>query len=168
MNTKCKVLGLLVFIILGSSAGAQNVKSDVPPFLNQDLEVSTRVEDLISRLTLTEKATLLNHRGKTVTVDGYDILSDGWNQCLHGVLWTEPTTNFPTSIALGATWDTELLHNVATAISDEARAIYNGWKKDPNFRGEHKGLIYRSPVINISRNPVSRIPNNLPWNPDMN
>ena len=77
MNTKCKVLGLLVFIILGSSAGAQNVKSDVPPFLNQDLEVSTRVEDLISRLTLTEKATLLNHRGKTVTVDGYDILSDG-------------------------------------------------------------------------------------------
>lgn len=74
-------------------------------------------------------------------------------QCLHGVKWTEPTTNFPTSIALGATWDTELIHRVATVISDEARAIYNGWKQDPEFRGEHKGLIYRSPVINISRNP---------------
>ena len=153
MNTVRKLISLLVFVILGSPLGAQNVKSDVPPFLNQNLEISSRVEDLIGRLTLTEKATLLNHRGKTVTVDGFDILSDGWNQCLHGVLWTEPTTNFPTSIALGATWDTELLHKIAVAISDEARAIYNGWKKDPAFRGEHKGLIYRSPVINISRNP---------------
>ncbi len=39
------------------------------------------------------------------------------------------------------------------AISDEARAIYNGWHEDTNFQGYHKGLIYRAPVINISRNP---------------
>ncbi len=56
-------------------------------------------------------------------------------------------------IALAATWDSNLVHEVATAISDEARAIYNGWHQDPAFPGEHKGLIYRAPVINIERNP---------------
>jgi beta-glucosidase len=60
---------------------------------------------------------------------------------------------FPVSIAMAATWDTNLVHEEAVAISDEARAIYNGWHEDPNFQGYHKGLIYRAPVINISRNP---------------
>ena len=45
------------------------------------------------------------------------------------------------------------MYAVATAISDEARAIYNGWHQDASFEGDKKGLIYRSPVINISRNP---------------
>jgi hypothetical protein len=35
----------------------------------------------------------------------------------------------------------------------EARAIYNGWHLDPQAPGEHKGLIYRAPVIEVSRNP---------------
>src|SRR2546430_13915687 len=54
---------------------------------------------------------------------------------------------------MAATWNKELVHELATVLSDEARAIYNGWHLDPNARGEHKGLIYRAPVINISRNP---------------
>jgi len=127
--------------------------AQVPDFLNQSLDVDKRVADLICRLNLKQKAQLLNHKGTTVVVEGFSIRADQWNQCLHGVKWTEPTTVFPTSIAFGATWDTELINSVATVISDEARAIYNGWKLDPNFKGEHKGLIYRSPVINISRNP---------------
>lgn len=147
-------MNLLVLIFLSIGAVAQSIGiQNKPAFLNQELSTATRVADLISRLTLEQKARLLNHRGKTVTVEGFSIRADQWNQCLHGVKWTEPTTNFPTSIALGATWDTELIHRVATVISDEARAIYNGWKQNPEFHGEHKGLIYRSPVINISRNP---------------
>lgn len=147
-----KILGVLLFLSTGAvsqSIGIQNK----PAFLNQELSTDVRVADLMGRLTLEQKAQLLNHRGKTLTVDGFSIRADQWNQCLYGVKWTEPTTNFPISIALGATWDTALIHRVATVISDEARAIYNGWKQDPEFRGEHKGLIYRSPVINISRNP---------------
>lgn len=149
-----KYMNLLVLIFLSMGAAAQSIGiQNNPAFLNQEMSMEARVADLMSRLTLEQKAQLLNHRGKTVVVDGFSIRADQWNQCLHGVKWTEPTTNFPTSIALGATWDTELIHRVATVISDEARAIYNGWKQDPEFRGEHKGLIYRSPVINISRNP---------------
>ena len=110
-----------------------------------------RVLDLISRLTLEEKAILLNHRGPVV--EGFKIKSDGWNQSLHGVWWNRPTTMFPVSIAMAATWNTKLIHEVATAISDEARGIYNGWHQDTAFKGEKKGLIYRAPVINVSRNP---------------
>ena len=144
----CKFSTLVLALIIASSMYAQK-----PDFLNQSLGVNERVADLIGRLTLKQKAQLLNHRGPTVVVDGFSIRADQWNQCLHGVRWTEPTTVFPISIAFGATWNPDLIHRVATVISDEARAIYNGWKMDPNFRGEHKGLIYRSPVINISRNP---------------
>jgi len=120
-------------------------------YLDPDQPVEKRVQDLISRLTLEEKATLLNHRGPDI--ERLNIKSDKWNQCLHGVCWTEPTTLFPVSIAMAATWNPALVHEVATAISDEARAIYNGWHRDPAFKGEKKGLIYRAPVINISRNP---------------
>ncbi len=51
---------------------------------------------------------------------------------------------FPVSIALAATWDPLLVHQVATVISDEARGIYNGWHQDPNLPGEKKGLIDRT------------------------
>ena len=67
--------------------------------------------------------------------------------------WDRPTTLFPICLAMSATWDTNLVHEIATVLSDEARAIYNGWHLDPNAPGQHKGLIYRAPVINIERNP---------------
>jgi beta-glucosidase len=120
-------------------------------YLDPTQPVDQRVADLITRLTLEEKATLLNHRGPTV--ERFNIRSDQWNQCLNGVQWDRPTTLFPVCVALAATWDTNLVHEVATVLSDEARAIYNGWHLNTNAPGQHKGLIYRAPVINIERNP---------------
>jgi beta-glucosidase len=120
-------------------------------YLDVNQPVDQRVADLISRLTLEEKATLLNHRGPTV--ERFNIRSDQWNQCLNGVKWDRPTTLFPICLAMSATWNTNLVHEVATVLSDEARAIYNDWHLNTNAPGEHKGLIYRAPVINIERNP---------------
>ncbi len=120
-------------------------------YLDANQPVDKRVADLISHLTLEEKATLLHHRGPTV--ERFNIRSDQWNQCLNGVQWDRPTTLFPICIAMSATWDTNLIHEVATVLSDEARAIYNGWHLKTNAPGQHKGLIYRAPVINIERNP---------------
>ena len=51
---------------------------------------------------------------------------------------------FPISIALAATWDPDLAHEEAVVISDEARAIYNGWHQNPPLPGQKKGLIYRT------------------------
>jgi beta-glucosidase len=138
----------LIFAILASAAGAV---SESPIYLDTSQPVEKRVNDLISRLTLEEKAMLLNHRG--TTVERFSIRSDQWNQCLHGVCWDRPTTMFPVSIAMAATWDTRLVHEEATAISDEARGVYNLWHQQPDVRAQHKGLIYRGPVINIGRNP---------------
>jgi beta-glucosidase len=120
-------------------------------YLDPDQPIEKRVNDLISRLTLEEKGMVLNHRG--TTIERFNLRADQWNQCLHGVCWDRPTTMFPVSIAMAATWDPALVHEEATVISDEARAVYNLWHQQPDIRAQHKGLIYRAPVINIGRNP---------------
>ena len=148
-RAKIGSLALLFCLLGGNMLKAQD--TDKPLYLDYTKPVDERVKDLLSRMTLEEKAEYLNHVGPDIPKFG--IKSDKWNQSLHGVVWTRPTTMFPVSIAMAATWDTKLVYTEATAISDEARAIYNGWHQDPNFQGEKKGLIYRSPVINVSRNP---------------
>ena len=140
---------LMITFFHGSRLIAQSTER--PIYLDPQQPVEKRVLDLISRLTVEEKAMLLDH--KAPDLERLNILSDKWNQCLHGVVWNRPTTMFPIPTAMGATWDPVLVNKVAVVISDEARAIYNGWHTDTDFEGEKKGLIYRAPVINISRNP---------------
>ncbi|MES2428670.1 MAG: glycoside hydrolase family 3 C-terminal domain-containing protein [Bacteroidota bacterium] len=146
---KFALLLTVLSVVAGNRVQAQS--TDKPLYQDYTKPVEARVKDLISRMTLEEKAEYLNHVGPEIP--RFAIKSDKWNQSLHGVVWTRPTTMFPVSIAMAATWDPKLVYNETTAISDEARAIYNGWHNDPEFKGEKKGLIYRSPVINISRNP---------------
>ena len=155
MTPRPRLRSSLVLSLLVLLAPLTRAADPVPaPYLDPARPVDERVTDLIGRLTLEQKAALLNHKGSTVTVDGRPILSDRWNQCLNGVQWDRPTTLFPTCIAMAATWNTDLVQNqIARVLSDEARAIYNGWHLDPKAKGEHKGLIYRAPVINIERNP---------------
>src|SRR5450759_4080715 len=92
-------------------------------YLDVNQPVDKRVADLLSRLTLEEKAILLNHKGPTV--ERFNIRADQWNQCLNGVKWDRPTTLFPICLGMSATWNTRLVHDVANVLSDEARAIYN-------------------------------------------
>ena len=125
--------------------------AEKPLYLNPNASLDERVNDLVGRMTLEEKAQALDHRGPDL--QRFGLRSDKWNQCLNGVQWSEPATLFPVCIALGATWDPALVQESATVFSDEARAIYNGWKQNPEVKSQHKGLIYRAPVINISRNP---------------
>jgi beta-glucosidase len=111
--------------------------------------IEVRIKDLIGRLTLEEKAQQLNHLNKGLPRLGIPAWG-GWNQTLHGVWSKEPTTLFPVPTAMGATWNPDLIRRVADAMSDEARALYNAKKDGP--RSPH-GLVFRSPVINISRDP---------------
>jgi len=141
-----RLLAIFTALTLCSHATATD-----EPFRNPDFPIDQRVQDLIGRLSIEEKALLLDHKGPSL--ERLHIRSDQWNQCLNGVAWNRPTTLFPTCIAMGATWNPALVREIADAISDEARAIYNAWHQDPGFNGQKKGLIYRAPVINISRNP---------------
>jgi beta-glucosidase len=120
-----------------------------PAFRNTKLPIEDRITDLIGCLTLEEKAQQLNHTNKGLPRLGLPAWG-GWNQTLHGVWSKQPTTLFPIATAMGATWDPDLIHTVAVAMSDEARALYNAKAEGP--RTTH-GLVFRSPVINISRDP---------------
>jgi beta-glucosidase len=120
-----------------------------PGYLDPSKPIEQRITDLLGRLTLEEKASQLNHLNTGVPRLQIPMWG-GWNQTLHGVWSKEPTTLFPAAIAMGATWDPELIHKVADAMSDEARALYKAKADGP--RSKH-GLVYRSPVINISRDP---------------
>jgi beta-glucosidase len=141
------------FRLLLASLFALSTHAQTEPFRNPALPVEQRVQDLLGRLTLEEKAVVLDHRGPTI--ERFGIIEDNWNQCLHGVSWDGgPTTLFTIPTGLAATWDPPLVKQVADAISTEARAINNAWKDHPQtFKGTRKGLIYRAPVINILRNP---------------
>ncbi len=139
-------------------------------YLDPSQPLEARVDDLISRLTLPEKISLLGTTAPAIERLGIPPMN-GWNQSLHGIVWTQPTTMFPAPIAMAATWNPELVQVVAAAIADEGRAINNYWPTVPGQReptggqgqmvtvtakGErlrHNGLVYRSPVINLGRDP---------------
>src|SRR5471030_548588 len=93
-----------------------------PIYLDPSKPQEQRIADLIGRLTLDEKAAQLNHLDTGIPRLNIPMWG-GWNQTLHGVWSKEPTTLFPTPIAMGATWDPTLVHTVADVMSDEAPAL---------------------------------------------
>lgn len=122
------------------------------PFQNTSLPIEERVSDLVSKLTLEEKVSqMLNN---TPAIERLNIPSyNWWNECLHGIGRTDyKVTVFPQAIGMAAAWDKYLMKEVATAISDEGRAIYNDASSKGN-REIYYGLTYWTPNINIFRDP---------------
>src|ERR1039457_571175 len=116
---------------------------------NQPLE--KRVDDLLSRMTLEEKASQLLSASPAIERLGVPVY-DWWNECLHGVARAGRATVFPETIGIAATWDTGLLFRVATAISDEARAKHHEFVRRGK-RGIYQGLTFWTPNINLFRDP---------------
>jgi beta-glucosidase len=132
-------------VVVAAAGTAQTT----PVYLDPVQPTERRITDLVSRMTLEEKAAQLNHlssRNDRLRIPAWG----GWNQTLHGVWSKQPTTLYPAAIGMAATWDLALIKTITGAMSDEARALYNIGAEGP--RGKH-GLVYRSPVINISRDP---------------
>lgn len=121
------------------------------PFFDRSLPVEMRIEDLVSRLSLPEKSSLMLYNSPAI--DRFGIREyNWWNECLHGVARAGKATVFPQAIALAATFDDSLIFRVATAISDEARAKHNEAVRKGN-RGQYTGLSFWTPNINIFRDP---------------
>ena len=122
-----------------------------PDYLNHTLPLERRVNDLVGRMTLEEKVSQMMSKSAAIERLGVPAY-DWWNEALHGVAYSGVATVFPQAIGLGASWNTNLLHEIATAISDEARAKYNdAIKRD--IRKRFYGLTFWSPNINIFRDP---------------
>jgi beta-glucosidase len=115
------------------------------------LAAEKRAADLVSRMTLEEK--VLQMQNNAPAIPRLDVAAyEWWNEALHGVARAGQATVFPQAIGLAATWDTDLMHRVADAISTEARAKYNEFLRNDDHRRYH-GLTFWSPNINIFRDP---------------
>ncbi|HEY64371.1 MAG TPA: glycoside hydrolase family 3 protein [Caldilineae bacterium] len=122
-----------------------------PIYKDPSRPIEERVDDLISRMTLEEKVSQMVHAARAI--ERLDIPEyDWWNECLHGVARAGVATVFPQAIGLAATWDVDLMHRVATVISDEARAKHHEFVRQ-GIRARYTGLTFWSPNINIFRDP---------------
>jgi beta-glucosidase len=121
------------------------------PYLDPSLPLERRVNDLVSRMTLEEKVGQMMNAAPAIPRLGVPEY-DWWNEALHGVAFNGTATVFPQAIALGATWDAPLLHNVAGVIGTEARAKHHESVRQGR-RKIFEGLTFWSPNINIFRDP---------------
>ena len=110
-----------------------------------------RAREMVSRLSLEEKASLMMHT--SAPVDSLGIPSyNWWNEALHGVARNGKATTFPMPIAMAASFDEPLLEEVFTAVSDEAR-VKNRIALEKGHAGQYEGLTFWTPNINIFRDP---------------
>ena len=114
-------------------------------------EARKRAEQLVANMTLEEKASQLRYDAppiRRLNIPAYN----WWNEALHGVARAGTATSFPQAIGLAATFDEELVHEIAEVIAEEGRAKYNAFTKQDD-RDIYKGLTFWSPNVNIFRDP---------------
>ena len=110
-----------------------------------------RAEELVSRMTIEEAASQLRFDAPAIERLGIPEYN-WWNEGLHGVARAGTATSFPQSIALGATFDEELMGKIGETVSTEGRAKYNEISAMGD-RDIYKGLTFWSPNINVFRDP---------------
>ncbi|MFW5922970.1 MAG: glycoside hydrolase family 3 C-terminal domain-containing protein [Planctomycetota bacterium] len=125
--------------------------SEEMPFRDSSLPIDQRVDDLVGRLNLGEKIGQLCNDAPAIPRLGIPE-NDYWNECLHGVGRAGRATVFPQAIGMAASFDEDLMYEVATVISDEARAKHHEAQRQGNRR-RYFGLTYWTPNINIFRDP---------------
>ncbi|MCC3158566.1 glycoside hydrolase family 3 C-terminal domain-containing protein [Hymenobacter sp. 15J16-1T3B] len=146
-----KSLLRLALLLAAPAALAQAPASVAPLYLDAQQPLNRRVQDLMGRMTLEEKASQM--MDYSVAIPRLNIPTyNWWNEALHGVGRSGAATVFPQAIALGAAFDEDLALRVATAVSDEARAMYNA-AAAKDYRLRYGGLTFWTPNVNIFRDP---------------
>jgi len=126
--------------------------AQVFPFKNPDLSPQERAKDLISRLTLQEKASLMMDESMAVPRLGIKKFS-WWSEALHGFANTDSVTVFPEPIGMAASFDESLTYNIFNATSDEVRAKYHHALRNGQESRRFLGLSVWTPNVNIFRDP---------------
>ena len=115
------------------------------------MDYKQRAKELVSKMTLAEKCAQMKYNAPAIERLGVKEYN-WWNECLHGVARSGTATVFPQAIGMAASFNTKLVYEVATAISDEGRAKYNEYKKFGSTL-IYQGITFWSPNINIFRDP---------------
>jgi beta-glucosidase len=130
----------------------ENAQSDASAaYKNPDLHIEQRVNDLVSRMTIEEKASQMGYSSPAIARLGIPDYN-WWSEGLHGLGRAGRATVFPQAIGAAATWDSDLIHATGEVISTEARAIYED-AVATGYHGANRGLTVWSPNINIFRDP---------------
>ncbi len=133
------------------AATAAGVQPATPLYLDTGHSFGERAADLVAHMTLEEKVAQMQNSAPAIPRLGVPSY-DWWNEALHGVARAGGATVFPQAISMAATFDTTLMDQVSSAISDEARAKYNEFQRR-GMHGRYQGLTFWSPNINIFRDP---------------
>jgi len=143
-RTKHTLLSLLLCVATATTA--QQL-----PYQNPQLTAEQRADDLLPRLTLEEKVSLMMDRSPAIKRLGIPQFQ-WWNEALHGIGRNGFATVFPITMGMAASWDDQLLHQVFTAVSDEARVKAQQAKQRGNIQ-RYQSLSFWTPNINIFRDP---------------
>ena len=148
-KSKMKRIAFLASYCLFSLSGI--AQTATLPYQNPELTAEQRADDLLKRLTLEEKVRLM--MDTSPAIDHLNIPQfQWWNEALHGVGRNGYATVFPITMAMAASWDDALLHQVFTAVSDEARVKAQQAKQSGTIR-RYQSLSFWTPNINIFRDP---------------
>ncbi|NYF77790.1 glycoside hydrolase family 3 C-terminal domain-containing protein [Granulicella arctica] len=138
-------IAILAFTTISSLAQTK------PAYLDSSLPAATRAHDIVSRMTLDEKAAQLEDWATAIPRLGVPDYQT-WSEALHGVANSGHATVFPQAIGMAATWDPPIVQRMGDVISTEGRAKYNEAQREGNHRIFY-GLTFWSPNINIFRDP---------------
>lgn len=122
------------------------------PFQNPELSFTERANDLISRLTLDEKAALMCDQSDAIPRLGIGKFN-WWSEALHGYANNDSVTVFPEPVGMAASFNDELVFQIFDAVSDEGRAKYHQWINRGNENKRFLSLSVWTPNVNIFRDP---------------
>ena len=135
---------ILIACTIVTSYGQESYK-------DKTLSAQERAEDLVKRLTLDEKISLMIDVSQPIERLGIKPYN-WWNEALHGVARSGLATVFPQPIGMAATFDSKLVYDIFTAVSDEARAKNTQSSMENSFK-RYQGLTMWTPTVNIFRDP---------------
>ena len=145
--------GVIAFLASAlMSADAQSAAPSLAKFQDPSVPAEVRVKELVSNMTLEEKAGQLGHTAPAIPRLGIPEYN-WWNEGLHGVARADIATVFPQAIGMAASWDVPLMHQVANVLSTEFRAKYVEKVRPNGGTDWYRGLTVWSPNINIFRDP---------------
>ena len=139
------------FLTLSALLLGLTVSAQMLPYQNPALSNEERARDLVSRMTLEEKVSQMQNGAAPIDRLGIPFY-DWWSEALHGIARAGLATVFPQTIGMASSFDEQLIEQVFTATSDEARAKYIQFIKEGS-RKRYQGLSVWSPNINIFRDP---------------
>ena len=158
MNKKIFSIALCVIMLFGIFA--MQAEGSIPAVVvrstaygswtDTNLTFEERAADLVSRMTVAQKATTSttasgNDYVKTPAIPALNIKATNmWSEALHGIARQGIATSFPTALSMVATWNEDLMLDMMTVAGSEARA--KDWQTG-------RGLMYFSPTINLARDP---------------